>query len=94
VQVKNDKGYVYFFKYKMKREDDWKIGISGIQPDVLAKVSSNSMLVSLTDKKINAEDPEKEQFEKQLKRLIYSIRYSSTNFYRENNRHQYGYDND
>jgi uncharacterized protein YbaP (TraB family) len=86
VQVKNDKGYVYFFKYKMKREDDWKIGISGIQPDSLSKVNSNNLLVSLTDKKLNAADPEMEQFEKQLKRLIYSIRNSSTNFYRENNK--------
>jgi len=46
--------------------------------------------VSLTDKKLTAEDPELDQFEKQLKRLIYSIRESSANFYRENNR--YGYD--
>jgi hypothetical protein len=91
VQVKNDKGHVYFFKYKMKREDDWKIGISGIQPDSLSKVNSDNLLVSLTDKKLNAEDPEMDQFEKQLKRLIYSIRESSANFYRENNRYG-GYD--
>lgn len=89
VQVKNDKGWVYFFKYKLKKEDDWKIGISGIQPDSLQKVSSNSVLVSLTDKKLNGEGTEMEQFEKQMKRLIYSVRRSSANFYRENNR--YGY---
>lgn len=90
VKVKNHSGYVYFFKYKMKKEDDWKIGISGIQPDDQNKVSSDDMLVSMTDKKINQEDPEMEQFQKQLKRLIFSLRRSASNFYREKNTYGYG----
>ncbi|HEX6916123.1 MAG TPA: hypothetical protein VF145_12830, partial [Chitinophagaceae bacterium] len=85
VQVKNDKGYVYFFRYKLKREDDWKIGISGIQPESPDKISSNDVLVKMTDKKITTDEPELDQFEKQLKRLIYSQRRSSMNFYRESN---------
>lgn len=84
VKVKNRSGYVYFFKYKLKREDDWKIGISGIQPHDSTQISSDNTLVNMTDKKINAEDPQSEQFEKQLKRLIYSLRRSSTYFYRDN----------
>jgi hypothetical protein len=90
VKLRNTSGYVYFFKYKLKKEDEWKIGISGIQPDSLSKVSSNDMLVSMTDKKINAETPESEQFEKQLKRLIFSLRRSSARFYRDGG--GYGFD--
>jgi len=85
VQVKNENGYVYFFKYKLKKDDEWKIGISGIQPKDLSKVNSNDLLVKMTDKKINQEDPVAEQFDKQLKRLIYSLRKSSVSFYRDNN---------
>ncbi len=84
VQLKNKTGYVYFFKYKLKREDDWKMGISGIQPEDISKISSDNILVSMTDKKINAEDHEMDQFEKQLKKLIYSLRRSSAYFYRDN----------
>jgi uncharacterized protein YbaP (TraB family) len=87
VQLKNHSGYVYFFKYKLKKEDDWKIGISGIQPDSLEKVNGNSLLVRMTDKKITRDIPEDEQFEKQLKKLVYSLRRSSSNFYRETNRY-------
>jgi hypothetical protein len=68
----------------LKREDDWKMGLSGIQPEDPSQISSDDMLVSMTDKKINAEDPELEQFEKQLKKLIYSLRRSSAYFYRDN----------
>jgi uncharacterized protein YbaP (TraB family) len=85
VQVKNHSGFVYFFKYKLKKEDDWKIGISGIQPDSANKVNTNDLLVSMTDKKLNPDTPEAEQFEKQLKRLMFSLRRSSSNFYRDNN---------
>jgi len=84
VQVKNKSGYVYFFKYKLKREDEWKMGLSGIQPLDVTQISSDNMLVNMTDKKINAEDAEAEQFEKQLKKLIYSLRRSSAYFYRDN----------
>lgn len=103
VQVKNRSGYVYLFRYKLKREDEWKIGLSGIQPDTATEVSSNDLLVRMTEKKISPDEPEMEQFEKQLKRLVYSLRRSSTNFYRDNrngyggytfNPDQYGEDED
>jgi uncharacterized protein YbaP (TraB family) len=90
VQVKNDKGYVYFFKYKLKKEDDWKIGISGIQPDTLSKVNSNDMLVKMTDKKFTLDETELEQFQKQLKRLIFSLRRSSAYFYKDSSRYGFG----
>lgn len=83
VHVKNRTGYVYYFRYKLKKEDEWKIGISGIQPQDTTMVNSNDLLVSMTDKKINQEDPEMEQFSRQLKRLIFSLHRSSANFYRD-----------
>ncbi|MDQ6722999.1 MAG: hypothetical protein M3Z01_01860, partial [Thermoproteota archaeon] len=53
----NKKGNVYFFKYKLKNEDAWKIGISGLQPENSYEVNCEGELVKLTDKKIKNEDP-------------------------------------
>src|SRR5207245_1314754 len=41
VMAKEHTGYVYFFKYKLNKDDDWKIGISGIQPVNLKDLSTN-----------------------------------------------------
>ncbi|MBS1933733.1 MAG: TraB/GumN family protein, partial [Bacteroidetes bacterium] len=32
IQFKQEKGYVFFFRYKMNKDDDWQMGISGLQP--------------------------------------------------------------
>jgi hypothetical protein len=85
VQVKNRSGVVYFFKYRMKKEDDWKLGISGIQPLDSTKVSSDARLTAATDKKLKNDEPEMEQFEKYLKRSIFALRRSSQQFYNDGN---------
>ena len=46
------KGVVYFFKYRVKKEDDWKIGISGLQPADEKNIFTDDKLTSMTDKKI------------------------------------------
>ena len=74
-------GYVYFFKYRVKKDDDWKIGLSGLQPENLAETSSEHLLVSMTEKKLKAEKTENEQFQEQLKRLLFSLRKSAANFF-------------
>jgi uncharacterized protein YbaP (TraB family) len=92
IEVKNKKGYVYFFKYKLKKDDEWKMGISGLQPVNLKKVSSDDYLVKMTDKKMNEEELEVVQFEKELKKLIFSLRKSAAYFFEERGiRNMYGY---
>ena len=75
------KGLVYFFKYRIKKDDDWKIGISGLQPENGTAVSSNDKLSTMTDKKLKADEPMDEQLQKQLKKLLFSFHKSSKNFY-------------
>jgi predicted NUDIX family phosphoesterase len=87
---KNEKGMVYFFKYRVKKEDDWKIGISGLQPEKETALSSNNYLTSMTDKKLKEDKPANEQFQEQLKRLLFTAHKSAKNFY-DNNRYDYRY---
>ena len=82
VQYRQTKGWVYFFKYKISKDDeDWQIGISGLQPDDLKKVSTKAELVSLTNKKIKKDKPIAEQLNDQLNRLLFSKHKSALSFY-------------
>ncbi len=84
VQVRQNKGYVYFFRYKLNKDDGWQIGISGLQPADLKEVSINNDMVKFTGKKIKPDQPVAEQFNTQLKRLIFSKHKSATSFYLDN----------
>ena len=90
ITFRNKKGIVYFFKYRVKKEDSWKIGISGLQPENSNEVSSNNRIVKLTDKKIRDDEPLNDQLELQLKKLLFSLSKSGRNFYQGN---LYGYGN-
>ena len=81
ISFRDKKGLVYFFKYRLKKDEGWKIGISGLQPENITEVSSNSKLVRLTDKKIKDDEPLDDQLDKQLKRLLFSLSKSGKNFY-------------
>ncbi len=80
----NKKGIVYFFKYRIKKEDDWKIGISGLQPLDIKKVSSDDKLASMTDKKINDDDSLDEQLQEQLKHVLFLFHKSAKNYFDSN----------
>lgn len=84
VEVQGEKGYAYMFKYKIKKGDDWKMGISGLQPKSLKETSTRKLLVKLTDRKLRTDEPADEQFDKQLKRLVFSMRQSSREFFIDN----------
>ena len=88
---KNKKGAVYFFKYRVKKDDDWKIGISGLQPENETEVSSDDKLCSMTDKKLKDDKPVDEQFQEQLKRLLFNFHPSGRNFYESSSRYNYNY---
>jgi len=81
---RNKKGTVYFFKYRVKKEDDWKIGISGLQPENEKEISSDDKLVLMTDKKIKEDEPLHEQLQLQLKKLLFNFHKSGRNFYNSN----------
>lgn len=84
VTLKDRKGYVYFFKYKLKKDDDWKMGISGLQPADLKEVNSDKELVTMTDKKIKNDEPAIQQFEKKLKEMVFATRRSATQYFIDN----------
>ena len=75
------KGTVYFFKYRIKKEGDWKIGISGLQPENEKEVSSDDALSTMTDKKLKPEEPMDDQLQKQLRKLLFTFHKSAKNFY-------------
>jgi hypothetical protein len=83
-QFKQIKGTVYFFKYKINKEDPWMLGLSGIQPADRKDVSTDATLVVLTGKKIHADTPELQQFQEQWRRLLLSRRKSAGSFFQDN----------
>ena len=77
------KGTVYFFKYRIKKDEVWKIGLSGLQPENAKKTSSSDKLSFMTDKKLRDDKPILEQFQEQLKKLLFSTHKSAKNFYED-----------
>lgn len=87
----NKKGTVYFFKYRVKKDDDWKIGISGLQPENENEVNGDNKLSTMTDKKLKEEKPADEQYQEQLKKILYNFHPSARNFYEFNRYGNYDY---
>ena len=81
VNYKGEKSYVYFFKYKIKKDDDWLIGISGPQPENLKEVSTSGILTSMTNEKLTDDKPAIEQFNDQLQRLVLKLHKSAAHFF-------------
>ena len=84
VSYLDKKGVVYYFKYRANKEDDWKIGISGLQPEVEKSIITDDKLTIMTDRKINAEEPLDDQLQDQLKKKLFSFHKSGKNFYENN----------
>ena len=75
------RGTVYFFKYRIKKEGDWKIGLSGLQPENEKEVSSDDALSTMTDKKLRLDESMDDQLQKQLRKLLFDFHKSAKNFY-------------
>jgi uncharacterized protein YbaP (TraB family) len=82
-QFKAVKGWVYFFKYKVSKEDEWQIGLSGIQPQNHKDIGTDATLVTLTAKKLKKDTPPVQQFEEQWRKLLMSRRRSAASFFRD-----------
>ena len=94
LQFKQLKGIVYFFKYKVGKDDEWQIGLSGLQPSNPKEVNTANDFVSLTGKKLKSGIPVNTQFDEQLKKLLFSKRKSAAAFYNDNNFYDRGGDDD
>jgi len=75
-------GYVYFFKYKVKGQEGWMMGISGVQPENGKEVNTNSYLAEWTGLPLNGGVPELQQFQNKLPQWVLQRRASAARFYR------------
>ncbi len=82
ISIKNEKGYIFYFKYRLQKTDDWKIGISGLQPLNQKKTSSHDKFVRLTGRKLDATTPLDEQLDEAFKKLIFPYYNSGKYFFK------------
>ena len=97
VQYKDRKGFVYFFKYRQKKDDNaWKLATVGLVPSDASvfefekaslKTEYEYNFTEMTSTKIDEEEPLKEQLQKLLKRKLYGKRKSGERFYDDENRY-------
>ncbi len=78
---KNDTGLVYFFKYRLKKEDPWKMAFSGLQPSDTAKVSIGYDFTRFTDKTFDGLKSEEEQMDEEFKKIEIQSYKSGRYFY-------------
>lgn len=91
--IKSEPGVVYFFRYRVKKTDEWKIAVSGLQPLEEQNISVDDDLVRFTEKNIKMYEPLQPQLELQLKKVIYDYYPSARYFFEPENRYNdYGYD--
>jgi len=83
VRLKSREGFVYFFKYRVKKEDDWKLGISGLQPLNKKEVSSSDELVKMINRKLKGKDELQEQLDTELKKLIFEAHPAARAFFED-----------
>jgi hypothetical protein len=98
VQYQKKDGFLYFFKYKEKKEDNsWKIATAGIYPKdstqlVYQPAGDNNLgeeddFTELTTSKISSDTTVDVQLEKLRKKMLYSRRKSAAQFYDEATRY-------
>ncbi len=90
VDYDNDRRLVYFFKYRKKNEDEWKIGISGTQPLNKNEISTGGDLTKLSDEKINTEEDINTQFQNELNKMLIVSHKGGRYFYLTDNDNRYG----
>ena len=88
----NKEGLLYFFKYKRKKDDNWKIATVGLIQKNLNKFEFEKQknrsynfdldFTEFSNVKFNEGDPTEEQLQKRLKQLVYAKRSSSKEFYK------------
>jgi hypothetical protein len=94
LQWKGSEGYIYFFKYKRKKDDAWKLASVGlIQKDstrfefknARGKVYDEFEFTEFSNVKLDEDETLDEQLEKRMKQLVYAKRPSAKEFYKTEN---------
>lgn len=78
---KGEKGKVFFYKYRTRKDSEWKIAINGLMQTKGKEVTGNAALFMVSEKPLLVDMPLAEQLERQLKRLIISNQESGRVFY-------------
>ncbi|MEO8772382.1 MAG: TraB/GumN family protein [Ferruginibacter sp.] len=81
--IKGDSGFVYFYKYRIKKDNQWKIGIVGLQPFNEREVNSESEMASMTNVRLKENESIDDQLNEQLKKALFGFHKSAKNFYKE-----------
>ena len=81
--AKEKTGFVYCYKYRVKPTDKWRIAMSGLQPADSSMVNGDVTILSLSNVKLKDDEPVTSQFDKQLKKILFSFRRSGRNFFDE-----------
>lgn len=89
VKLKDKEGIVYFFKYKLKKEDEWKLGVSGIQPKNAKDISSDNLLTRMTNRKVKQGDEAEQQLDDELRKLLFELHDSSSVFFEDGEYYSY-----
>jgi hypothetical protein len=100
LKIKDRSGFVYFFKYKEKKDDqNWKLATVGLLPADPKKYEFENKrepadekqyyFTDVSDNKLNNDDPVRDQLNKALKKMVNSKRKSAKKFY-SNEYNEYG----
>jgi uncharacterized protein YbaP (TraB family) len=106
VQFKDRNGFVLFFKYRNKKDENtWRLATVGIVPNDSKQFEFDSKklgyweerqynFTDLSNTKLDKETPITAQLKKALKKMLYSKRNSAMQFYRDDDRMREDYDFD
>jgi hypothetical protein len=73
-------GRIYAFTYKLKKEDDWKMGFCGLLPSDTNQVNLVTKWISIPDKIIKPGKPVQQQLQEQLSLLLFKTHKSAARF--------------
>ena len=88
--IKAETGLLYFYKYRIKKTDQWKIAITGLQPLNENEVKADDDLSQMTEVRLKDSESVSDQLNEQLKKLLFTFHKSAKNFYRDSNRGRMG----
>lgn len=94
IEMKNKDLVTYSFKYKIKKDEDWKLAISSVKKKDKGKMAEGDYdLFFLSDKKLAASTTEiNKEVNDQLRKLVIRKTKSGRQFYREGNGGSYDAD--
>jgi uncharacterized protein YbaP (TraB family) len=81
VRTKKTSGYVYFYKFRIQKQGDWLMGLSGIQPLTPDSVNLDRTIISMDMRKLISNGTEREQYEKMTRQMVLAKRKSAAVFY-------------